>query len=60
MINLNKLSNEQLEDRIYYIHNEICYDRNYMTARTINLKFDELVKIRRILNQREEISDEKI
>jgi len=31
-----------------------------MTARTINLKFDELVKIRRILNQREEISDEKI
>ena len=53
MINLNKLSNEQLEDRICYIQNEICYDRNYMTARTMNLKFDELVKIRRILNQRE-------
>ena len=54
MINLNKLSNEQLEDRICYIQDEICYDRNYMTARTMNLKFDELVKIRRILNQREE------
>jgi hypothetical protein len=53
LINLNKLNNEQLEDRIYYIHNEICYDRNYMTARTMNIKFDEIVRIRRILKERQ-------
>ena len=55
MINLNKLNNEQLEDRIYFIQREMQYDHGYMRASTVNKKMDEILKIRRILNKRNKI-----
>jgi len=54
-INLNKLNNEQLEDRIYFIQREMQYDHGYMRASTVNKKMDEILKIRRILNKRNKI-----
>ena len=53
LINLNKLNNQQLEDRIYFIQREMQYDHGYMRASTVNKKMDEILKIRRILNERE-------
>ena len=53
LINLNKLNNEQLEDRIYFIQREMTYDSGYMRASTVNKKMDEILKIRRILKERE-------
>ena len=55
LINLNKLNNEQLEDRIYFIQREMQYDHGYMRASTVNKKMDEILKIRRILNKRNKI-----
>jgi len=55
LINLNKLNNEQLEDRIYFIQREMTYDAGYMRASTVNQKMDEILKIRRILNKRNKI-----
>jgi hypothetical protein len=53
MINLNKLNNQQLEDRIYFIQREMQYDYGYMRASTVNKKMDEILKIRRILKERQ-------
>jgi hypothetical protein len=57
MINLNKLNNQQLEDRIYFIQREMQYDHGYMLASTVNKKMDEILMIRRILNQRDKQSE---
>jgi len=53
LINLNKLNNQQLEDRIYFIQREMTYDSGYMRASTVNQKMDEILKIRRILKERQ-------
>ena len=53
LINLNKLNNEQLEDRIYFIQHEMQYDHGFMRASTVNKKMDEILKIRRILKERQ-------
>ena len=52
-VNLNTLSNEQLDTYIYYIRNELKHDRHTMLASTINKRMDDILKMRRILNQRE-------
>lgn len=54
-INLNKLNNEQLEDRIYFIQREMTYDAGYLRASSMNRLMDEILKIRRILNTRNKI-----
>ena len=53
MINLNKLNNQQLEDRIYFIQREMQYDHGYMRGTTIDRLFNEILMIRRILKERE-------
>ena len=53
LINLNKLNNEQLEDRIYFIQREMQYDHGFMRASTVNKKMDEILKISRILKERQ-------
>jgi|TARA_R100000081_G_C4761949_1_gene140390 hypothetical protein len=59
-VNLNTLSNEQLDTYIYYIQNELTHDRHTMLASTINKRMDDILKMRRILNEREGVSDEEI
>ena len=53
LINLNKLNNEQLEARIYFIQREMTYDAGYLRASSMNRLMDEILKIRRILKERQ-------
>lgn len=56
-VNLNMLTNEQLDTYIYYIQNELTHDRHTMLASTINKRMDDILKMKRILNEREKQSE---